>query len=107
RADVGAAMALDLGLVLHAADAEAVEGAPEGMGDRATDGRLADAGWPHEQHDAACEGALEDPGRDVLEDAFLDVLEAVMAFVERLARARERDLAIGLHPPGQGGEPVE
>jgi hypothetical protein len=52
-ADVGTTMALDLGFVAHAADAEAEELAAERIGDRMPDGSLADAGRPDQQHDRA------------------------------------------------------
>ena len=43
RADVGAAVAADLGLVAHAADRDPLELAPQRPGDRAAEAGLADA----------------------------------------------------------------
>ena len=48
RADVGAAVAADLGLVVHAAERDADELAAEGAGDRLAERGLADAGGPDE-----------------------------------------------------------
>ena len=53
RADVGAAVAADLGLVADAADRDALELAPEGAGDRLAEARLADPGRADEAEDRA------------------------------------------------------
>ena len=52
-ADVGAAVAADLGLVAHAAEGDADELAAEGAGDRLAERRLADAGRADEGEDGA------------------------------------------------------
>ena len=51
RADIGAAVAADLGLVVHAAEADADECAAHGAGDRLAERGLADAGRPDEAQD--------------------------------------------------------
>ena len=51
RADVGAAMAAQLGLVVHAAQAEPLELAAQRPGDRLAERRLADAGRADEAQD--------------------------------------------------------
>ena len=55
-ADVGAAVATDLGLVAHAAEGDADELAAEGAGDRLAERRLADAGRADEGEDGAGRG---------------------------------------------------
>ena len=55
-ADVGAAVAADLGLVAHAAEREADELAPHGARDRAAERRLADARRADEAEDRALAG---------------------------------------------------
>jgi hypothetical protein len=53
RADVGAAVAADLGLVAHAAEGDAHEGAARRVGDRLPERGLADAGRAREAQDGA------------------------------------------------------
>ena len=53
RADVGAAVAADLGLVAHAAERDAHELAPERAGDALAERSLADAGRADEAQDRA------------------------------------------------------
>ena len=57
--DVGAAMTADLRLVTHAAERDALELAPDGTGDRATERRLARARRPDEAQDRALRVLLE------------------------------------------------
>ena len=90
RADVGPAVAADLGLVAHAAERDADELAVEGAGDRAPERGLADARRPDEAEDRALERLLERLAhREVLEDPLLDLLEVVVVLVEDLAGAVE------------------
>ena len=56
-ADVGPAVAADLGLVAHAAEGEADELAPGGAGDRLGERRLADARRADEAEDRALRSA--------------------------------------------------
>ena len=74
-ADVGAAVALDLGFVAHAADAEAVERPAEGFGDGLADAGLAHTGRADQQHDAAGDLALEGADGEELASARLSVYE--------------------------------
>ena len=85
RADVGAAVAADGGLVVHAAERDADELAPERARDAAAERRLADAGRPDEAEDRALLVLLQLADGEVLEDALLDLLEAVVVLVEDLA----------------------
>ena len=91
RADVGAAMAADLGLVAHAAERDAHELAAERAGDRAAERGLADARRADEAEDRAAGVRLQLAHGEVFEDALLDLLEVVVVLVEHLpARAGGR-----------------
>ena len=91
RADVGAAVAADLGLVAHAADREPDELAADRAGDRLAERGLADARRADEAEDRAGEVVLQLRDGEVLEDPLLDLLEVVVVLVEdRLRRARGR-----------------
>ena len=84
RADIGPAMAADLGLVTHAAQRHAHEVAARRLGDRLAERRLADARRADQAEDRTLHlvDALLD--REVLEDALLDLLQAVMVGVENV-----------------------
>ncbi len=106
-ADVGAAVAADLGLVAHAAQRHAHELAAGRLGNRLADRGLACAGRSDQGQDRAGAAALVlDPAflaeladGDVLRDALLHVLEAGVVGVEHLAGAnRVQDLVGGLGP---------
>ena len=89
RADVRAPVAADGGLVVHAAERDADELAPERARDAAAERRLADAGRADEAEDGALLVLLQLADGEVLEDALLHLLEAVVVLVEDLAhRAR-------------------
>ena len=92
-ADVGAAVPAELGLVAHAAQGDAHERAPRGVGDALPEGRLAHARRSREAQDRAAPGARELQHRHVLEDALLHVVEAGVVVVELLRH--------GLHPARQ------
>ena len=107
RADVGAAMAADLRLVAHAAEGEADELAAGGAGDRLRQRGLADAGRSDEAEDRALRLLDELAHGEELEDALLDLLEAVVVLVEDLLGELDvLDLFRGLLP-GNGDEPLD
>src|SRR5690606_16433888 len=81
-ADIGASMALDLGLVTHAADTEAVEGPAEAFGNRVADAGLADPGRADQQDDRAAHRALEGAQGEKLENALFHILQAIVVAVE-------------------------
>src|SRR5690606_13933010 len=81
RADVGAAVAADRGLVVHAAEADAVELAPERASDGAAERGLTDTGRADEAEDRALLVLLELADGEVLDDALLDLLEAGVVLV--------------------------
>jgi hypothetical protein len=107
RADVRAAVAADRGLVVHATERHAHELAAERAGDAATERRLADAGRADEAEDRALLVALELADREVLDDALLDLLEAVVVLVEDLAHLGDVDVVRGLLRPRDVEDPVE
>src|SRR4051794_24769481 len=106
-ADVGPPVAADLGLVAHAADADALEVAAQRAGDGAPQRGLADAGRPGEAEDRAARVALEPAHGQELEDAVLDLLDVVVVGVEHLARVREVEVVLGAHAPRQRGDPLQ
>ena len=63
RADVGAAVAADLGLVAHAAEGDADERAAHGPGHALAEAGLAHAGRPDERDDGAGAAARRHGGR--------------------------------------------
>jgi hypothetical protein len=68
RADVGAAVATDLGLVLDAAERDADELRPVARGDGGAEAGLADAGGPDEAQDGALGVGAELADGEELED---------------------------------------
>ena len=107
RPDVRAPVAADLGLVAHAADADALELAAQRAGDRAAERRLADAGRADEAQDRALRVRVEAPDGEELEDAVLHRLQPVVVGVEHLARVREVEVVLGRRVPRQLGDPLE
>ena len=113
---VGATVATDLGLVAHAAECDPNELATEGAGDRLTERRLADTGRADKGQDGAGTPAL-DRGElslgpqlahgEVLEDAFLDVLQPVVIGVEDASRFGDVEPVFGGLPPRKFEHRVE
>jgi hypothetical protein len=81
-ADVGAAVAADLGLVANASQGETYEVPPRGAGDRLRERGLADSRGSDEAEDRPLGGLDELADGEELEDAFLDLLEPVVVLVE-------------------------
>ena len=107
RADIGAPVAADLGLVMDAAERDADELPPHGAGDRLAERRLADAGRADEAEDRRLALRRELAHGEILDDAALDLVEAVMVLVEDAARLLEVDRLLGRELPGQLDQPVE
>ena len=106
-ADVGAAMAADLGLVAHAAERHADELAAGGLGDGHAERGLADARRPDEAEDGAL-GILDElADGEEFEDAVLDLFQAVVVFVEDLFGVVDGADFLGLLLPRHGEQPVE
>ena len=83
-ADVGAAMAAQLRLVVQAAEAHALELAAQRAGDRLAQRRLADAGRADEAQDRRLRLRVQLQHGQMLEDALLDLLQVVMVLVQHL-----------------------
>jgi hypothetical protein len=114
RADVGAPVAADLGLVTDAAERHPHELAAGRAGDRLADRRLAGAGRADQGEDRAGALVLLDPALgaqlldgQVLRDPVLDVLEAGVVGVEHLASRCRIELLVGGLAPRHGDQPVE
>ena len=107
RADVGTAVAADLGLVAHAADRQAGELPAERPRDRLPERGLADAGRSDEAENGPGGLVLQLRDREVLEDALLDLPEVEVVLVEDLLRIGEIEVVDGGLVPRQRGDPVE
>ncbi len=106
-ADVGAAMAADLGLVADPAQGDADELPAGGAGDGAPERGLADAGRADEAEDGALDLGVELADREELEHALLDLLEPVVILVEDALGAHDVELLLAALVPRHGDEPVE
>ncbi len=107
RADVRAAMTFDLGLVAHAAHAEAEELPAEGARDALTERGLADAGRSGKAQHRAPGVGFELANGEELDDAVLDLLKTVMVLVEDLAGPLDiARVGAGLRPR-QSGDDLE
>ena len=100
-------MAADLGLVAHAAERHAHELAVRRARDRLAERGLADAGRADQAQDRALDPlhALRD--RQVFDDAFLDLVEAVVILVEHLLRGRDVVVHLGALLPRHLDQPVD
>ena len=107
RADIGAPVAADLRLVVHAAEAHAHEFPVHGAGDRLAERRLADAGRPDEAEDRRLALRRELAHGQIFEDAPLDLLQPVVILVEDFPRLADVDRRFLGQPPGQLDQPVE
>ena len=107
RADVGPAMAADLGLVVHAAQADAGELAAHRLGDRLAERGLADAGRADEAQDRRLALGRELAHGQELDDPLLDLVEAEVIGVEHAARLGDVDVLRLRRRPGQLEQRVE
>src|SRR6185503_7156132 len=92
RADVGAPVSADLGLVVHAAERDALELAPGGARDRLAERGLAHARGADEAQDRALARRVQLPHREMLEDAALDLVQAEVVLVQDTPRFANIDL---------------
>ena len=106
-AHVGAAVAPNLRLVPHAAQGEAHELAAQGPGDGAAQGGLAGARRAHEAEDGALHVGLQFPHRQVFQDAFLDLFQVVVVFVQDLPGLGQVQVVFGGLVPGQLDHPFQ
>ncbi len=107
RADVGPAVAPDLGLVVDAAEAHPDELAAHRPGNALAERGLADAGRSDEGEDWAPDRGREYANGEVLEDPLLDLLEAEVVLVEDLRRFLDVVVVVGRDVPRQADEPVD
>ena len=123
RADIGAAVAADLGLVANAAERHAHELAAHRPGDRFAEAGLADAGRPDEGDDRSFATRGADPvgvwslvdaavvaqlaGGEELDDAVLHVAEAVVIGVEHRSCFDEVELVLAALAPRQFEDAIE
>ncbi len=107
RADIGAPVAADLGLVAHAAERHAHEVAAGRPRDRLAERGLADAGRADEAQDRAGQlvGALLD--REIFDDPFLDLLQPEVIGVEDILGQLEVLLDLAFLVPRDREQPVE
>ncbi len=106
-AHVGAAVAAYLGLVAHAAQADAHEVAPHGPGDGAAQRGLAHAGRSGEAEDGPLHGRVQLAHGQVFQDAALDLVQVIVVVLQDLAGLGDVDLVGGGLVPGQGQYPVQ
>ena len=107
RADVGAAVAADLGLVAHAAQRDAHEVAAGGARDRLAERGLADARRADEAQDRALHALDQRLHGEVLEDALLRLLEPVVILVEHALGLGDVVVLFLVVLPGQRDHPVD
>ena len=107
RADIGAAVAADLGLVAHPAERHADEVAPRRTGDRLAERGLADAGRADQAEDRALHLAHALLHGEIFDDSLLDLLQPVMVLVQHALGAAEVALDLGALFPRDVEQPVE
>src|SRR6185312_7081111 len=105
--DIGAAMAADLGLIVHAAQARAHELEAERPRDTLTEGRLTHSRRAHEAEDGASALGIELAHREILQDAPLDLLQPVVVLVEHAPRPPDVDVLHVRPAPGQPHQQVQ
>ena len=100
-------MTADLGFVVHPAQRDAHELAPQRLGDALAERGLAHAGRPDEAQDGRLALRVELAHREELEDALLDLVQTEVVLVEDATRLGEIDLRFARELPGQLDQPVE
>src|SRR5262249_58105276 len=134
RADIGSAMAADLGLVVHAAQADSHELAPHRAGDRLPQRSLAHPGRAHEAEDRLAPrfvfggdrkrsrtagrgwGTVFGPDiavltqllhRQIIENPLFDLFQIVVILVEDHPGLPNINGGAGVTAPGKAAQPVE
>ena len=100
-------MAADLGLVVHAAQADPDEFAVHGPRDGLAKRGLADAGRADEAEDRRLALGRQLAHGKIFDDPPLDLVEPVMVLVENAARFGEIDRLLRRQGPGQLDQPIE
>ena len=107
RADIGAPVAADLGLVVHAAEADAHELPAHRARDRLAERGLADAGRADEAEDRRLALRRELADRQELDDALLIFSRPKWSSSRMRPRLGDVDRLLLGQPPGQLDQPVE
>ena len=107
RADIGAAMAADLGLVPHAAERHAHELAAGGLGDGHAQRSLAHAGRSHKAQDRTLGILHQAAHRQEFQDALFDFLQAVVVRFEHLLGEFQVADFLGFLLPRHRQQPVQ
>ncbi|MNF48028.1 hypothetical protein D3C84_292480 [compost metagenome] len=105
-ADIGAAVTADLRLVTHAAERHAHVLATGRLGDGLTERGLAHTGRPDQAEDGALELVHPRLYRQVLEDAILDLVQAIVIRIQHLLCLGEIFLDLGAGLPRHLHHPV-
>ena len=105
--DVRAAVAANVRLVMHAAEAHAHILAAQRAGDALADAGLAGARRPHEEQDRAGLLLFQVHHGDLLDDAVLHLGEPVVVLVQDLPRLIQIDARGVLLLPGEAGHKVQ
>src|SRR5580658_7002 len=106
-ADIGAAMAADFGLVAHSAKRHADEFSTRGLGDRHTQRSLAHTRRSDEAKNRTLGIFHQLPYGEKFENAFLDLFQPVVIFVQNFFSARDVADFLGALFPRNGQQPVE
>ena len=115
RADIRPAVAADLGLVAHAAQAHVDKLPAQGAANRLTEAGLADAGRPHQAQDGAADfrcrrrvsvGAQLHDGQE-FQNAVLDPIQVEVVLVEDALGVADVEVVLGGDAPRQVGNPLE
>ena len=107
RANVGAAVAANLGFVTNAAQRQADELASGGAGDRLAQRRFPDARRPHEAQNGPARVLHQAAHREELEDALFDLVETIVVVVEHLLGEREIPDFPRFLFPRHGQQPID
>ena len=102
RADVGAAVAADLGFIVDAAQAHAGKFAVHALGNGVRNARFADARRADKADDLPLDVLVQLAHSQQLENAFLDLLQAVVLTVQHLAGVGLVKVVLGGGVPRQG-----
>ena len=100
-------MAADLGLVAHAAQRNADEFAPRGLGDRPTQRGFTHARRANEAQDRTFQLGRTVLHRQVFDDAFLDLFQTIVIGVQHFLGLGQILAGARLHAPRQAQQPVE
>src|SRR5437762_1178361 len=101
------AVAADVGLIADAAEGDADEVAPHGLGDALAQRRLADARRPNETQDRAAALRLELAHGEVFDDPAFHFVEVVVVPVEDPSRLGQVELVFSRNGPRQLADDLE